>query len=91
MLSELGSHPGLAGNLLFVWDPDSTVVKYDFQGAVPARGYWSAAAIVHLWSTCEAVADTFNWNDWINHEARPIYEGLAMAEALKRYQAQRQV
>jgi hypothetical protein len=87
MLSELGSHPGNVGNLLFAWNPESTNVSYNLEGALAARAFWTSAAIVHLRQTCEVVSSAFGWEGWLAGEPTRIYLELAplMAEALRRY------
>lgn len=86
MLSELGSHPGTAGNTLFSLRPVSPTIRYDLQGALVDRAFWTATAIVHLWQTCETVSDALDWDDWLTSEAKPVFESTRrlMEEAFRR-------
>jgi hypothetical protein len=86
MYSELGSHPGASGNLLFSLEPEATGISYDLQGALVMRAFFVAAAIMYLWSTCETVANALGWTKWLR-EATEIYTrraGPLMMEASKR-------
>lgn len=87
MLSELGSHPGAAGNILFSLRPESRTINYDLQGAFVLRAFWTASAIAYLWETCEAVSNALDWDEWLTSEAKPVYEGAGalMGEALRRH------
>jgi len=56
MFSELGSHPGAIGNILFSIRPESRTIDYRLDAAPVDRAFWSAVAIVHLWQTCDTVS-----------------------------------
>lgn len=86
MYSELGAHPGALGNILFSLRPESRTIVYTLDESFVARAFWSAAAIVHLWQTCETVSACLGWDEWLTAQARPIYEeaALLMDEARKR-------
>jgi hypothetical protein len=73
MFSELGSHPGAVGNILFSLRAESREIDYSLGEAWLARAFWSAAAMVHLWQTCEVVARRLGWNEWLTKEALPIF------------------
>jgi hypothetical protein len=89
MLSEMGSHPSAAGNILFSLRPDSRTINYTLEGAFVDRAFWCSAAIVHLWETLEVAIGFLGWTDWHESQARPAYERALplMNEALKRRQA----
>jgi hypothetical protein len=87
MFSELGAHPSALGNLLFSLEAGSREITYVGQ-AVVARASWCSAAVVFLWQTCEAMAKTLGWDDWLK-EVVPIYNeaGPLMSEAVRRRNA----
>lgn len=89
MLSELGSHPGAAGNTLFSMTKGSRRISYDFAGSVIPRAYWVATSIVLLWLVCESVSDALGWDEWLGSEARPVYHSSLplIVEARRRYEA----
>jgi hypothetical protein len=88
MYSELGSHPGAFGNLLFSLRPESREINYDLGQALVARAFWSSAALVFLWQTCEAIAKALGWDDWLR-EVVPIFNGAGplMSETARRRNA----
>jgi hypothetical protein len=88
MYSELGSHPGAFGNLLFSLRPESREINYDLGQALVARAFWSSAALVFLWQTCEAIAKALGWDDWLR-EVVPIFNaaGPLMSETARRRNA----
>lgn len=73
MFSELGSHPGAVGNVLFSLRTESREIDYSLGEAWLARAFWSAASVLHLWQTCEVVAGGLGWKGWLESEAQPIY------------------
>ena len=89
MLSELGAHPSAVGNLLFSLRPEDRTIDYRIDAAPVERAFWCAVAIVHLWQTCEGVAEFLGWNEWLTTEAGPIYNNAAsvMDEATRRRRA----
>lgn len=89
MYSELGSHPGASGNLLFSLRPESVKISYELQGAEVMRSFFASAAILYLWLTCEAMAMALGWSDWLS-EATQLYAreaGPLMMEAARRRRA----
>ena len=47
----------------------------------------SAAALVHLWMTCEAVSRCLDWDDWLTTTAAPLYTEASnvMNDAMQRH------
>jgi hypothetical protein len=84
MYSELGSHPGAIGNILFSLNIDSRTVDYTLDGAIVARAFCSGIATMHLWWICQTLAPIFGWDEWlaseaalVNREALPLIEDAA--------------
>jgi hypothetical protein len=73
MYSELGAHPGAIGNTLFSLQLDSREIAYTLGEAYVDRGFWLSASVTHLWNTCESVAASLGWDEWLGSDARPIF------------------
>jgi hypothetical protein len=91
LLSELGSHPGAAGNTLFSVRPDTRKISYDMSGSWVARAFFVSVGVVYLCHTCEVVGKVLGWDDWVDETARPTYNAAApfVYEAMRRRQAER--
>jgi hypothetical protein len=86
MYSELGAHPGAIGNTLFSLQLDSREIAYTLGEAYVDRGFWLSASVTHLWNTCESIAPSLGWDEWLGSDARPIFVKAAplMNEVLGR-------
>ena len=89
MLSELGSHPGAAGNTFLSMTRGSRRISYDFAGSVILRAHWVSTAIVLLWLVCEDMSDALGWDAWLGSAAKPAcHSSLPLImEVRRRYQA----
>ena len=73
MYSELGAHPGAIGNTLFSLQLDSREIAYTLGEAYVDRGFWLSGGVTHLWNTCESIAPSLGWDEWLGSDARPIF------------------
>jgi len=73
MYSELGAHPGAIGNTLFSLQLDRREIAYTLGEAYVDRGFWLSAGVTHLWNTCESIAPSLGWDEWLGSDARPIF------------------
>ena len=89
MYSELGSHPGAAGNTWFAVNSDRSKISYDLGAAHMARAFLVMTSIFYLWKSFEAIAKALAWDKWLQTEARPIYNQALpfLDETLRRRKA----
>ena len=73
MYSELGAHPGAIGNTLFSLQLDRREIAYTLGEAYVDRGFWLSARVPPLWNTCESIAPSLGWDEWLGSDARPIF------------------
>lgn len=86
MYSELGSHPGTAGNIFFALTSHSKRISYDLQGALVERGFLAGTSIFYQWKTCESVSAAMGWDAWLQAEVQPVYYAILplLTESLER-------
>lgn len=92
MYSELGSHPGAAGNLLFALDlQDSGKISFGLGGAFRQRAFWSGAALHFLLLVARQIASALDWNAWLESVMLRLVEEAApyLNEAARRQGAAR--
>jgi len=89
MYSELGSHPGAAGNTWFAVNSDKNKIRYDLGGSHRARAFLVMTSIFYLWKSFEATSKALAWDEWLQTEARPVYYRLLplLDETLRRRKA----
>jgi hypothetical protein len=78
MQSELGSHPGAAGNLLFAVDETKLPgITFDFRGAFGHRAYWAGTALLFLHLTIREVGVALGWKDWLDDTLAQMFKHAA--------------
>jgi hypothetical protein len=89
MYSELGSHPGGAGHILFaLTDKDSGEVSFDLGQALVLRAFWAGVSLWFLHKTVVEVGLALGWRDWLESSLPSLVRRMEtlIEEAVKRKQ-----
>lgn len=73
MYSELGSHPGSAGNLVFALDEATGGhISFRLGRAFRQRAFWTGTSLMFLLLAAREVAVALGWEEWLKESISPL-------------------